>query len=145
MTNHRMLKTVLAVLSVCGASAAWAGSVTSEQMDAASLLLVFDGYTQSQKDRVDSLFEDDKDVLTYDLQKGKRYRFVGVCDEDCRDLDLEAYDKDGNVIGIDYSTDDIPVVEFKAPYTGKYKIHVSLEHCSTWACSYRVRGFSKAF
>lgn len=89
------------------------------------------------------MIEDETDVLTYNLEKGTSYKFIGVCDEDCEDSDLEAYDKNGKMIGIDYSMDDVPTVEFKAPYTGKYSIHVSLEECSTVLCNYRVRGFSK--
>lgn len=138
------LSKIIAVLMaglVAFVPAAQANKITEEQMDMASLFLLADGYVQSHKDKVDMLIEGEEDSYTYDLKKGGKYRFVGVCDDDCEDLDLEVYDKNGRLVGIDYDNDDAPIVGVKAAYTGKYKLVVSLEHCSTILCDYRVRAF----
>lgn len=133
--------TLVAALIIC--IPANAGEITSSQMDAVSLFALTDGYTQSHKDNFDLLTEDDSDSHTYQLVAGKRYKFVGACDEDCDDLDLEIYDRNGRLIDIDMSTDDLPVVDFRAPYTGSYTLKVSLEDCSALICAYRVRAFSR--
>lgn len=138
-----ILKTSLLATALMVSVSATAGEITSGQMDAVSLFALADGYTQSGKDKFDVLTEDDNDTYTYQLVQGKRYKFVGTCDEDCDDLDLEIYDRNGRLIDADASIDDLPVVDFRAPYTGSYTLKVSLEDCSALLCAYRVRAFSR--
>ncbi len=69
------------------------------------------------------------------------YAFVGVCDNDCRDLDLELYDENGNLIDKDFEDDDLPQVSVTADWTGTFKLKVLMENCAESYCYYGVGVF----
>ena len=69
------------------------------------------------------------------------YSFVGVCDNDCRDLDLELYDENGNLIDKDVQNDDMPEVIVRPKSTGTFKLKVVMENCSESYCYYGVGVF----
>ena len=85
----------------------------------------------------------ENDVLTIDLQAGRAYAFLGVCDQDCRDMDLRLYDPDGNEIDSDVGDDDWPVVKVASARSGQYTIKVIMASCSTDPCYYGVGAFKK--
>ena len=66
----------------------------------------------------------------------------GVCDNDCRDLDLILLDERGNEISQDTSTDDIPIVNARPKWTGRFTLRVIMEDCRVNPCNYGVRFFS---
>ena len=55
--------------------------------------------------------------------------FVGVCDENCRDLDLIVRDASGREIGRDKEIDDVPLVMVEAT-AGTYTVEVSMADCN---------------
>ena len=59
---------------------------------------------------------------------------VGVCDNDCTDMDLKIYDASGNLVGEDVLVDDVPIVEI--PGAGRYTAEVLMPGCSTSICYY---------
>ena len=62
----------------------------------------------------------------------------GLCDEDCRDLDLFLYNEMGVMVDLDDGADANPIVT--APYEGTFVVEVSVPSCEHWAgCSVSVR------
>jgi hypothetical protein len=86
----------------------------------------------------DSLSQGDSDDYTVTLQGGRSYKLVGVCDNDCTDLDITLYDSDGDVVDRDLLDDDKPVVSVSGKSGGRYRMNVSMATCSTDTCYYSV-------
>lgn len=94
---------------------------------------VFDGNLK------DHYYED----LTIKLQPGTSYAFLGVCDQDCHDIDLRLYDPDGDVVSSDVGTDDWPVVSFSPSATGTYTLRVEMARCDKDPCYYGIGVYKK--
>lgn len=76
---------------------------------------------------------------TFNLQAGKSYIAIGVCDENCSDLDFAIFGPGGDNLGSDVLEDDTPVVEFQATRSGQYKATVLMAVCGSARCNYGVR------
>jgi len=86
---------------------------------------------------------DDADAnLTVTLSAGAQIAILGVCDNDCSDVDLQIYGQDGTKIGEDLDTDDYPVVAFTTQYAGTYRVRVMMATCNTNPCYYGVQVFA---
>ncbi len=69
------------------------------------------------------------------LQSGVNYVFVGVCDADCHNIDLELLNgTTGQVVGSDLLDDDYPVVNFTAPDNARYFVRLILRNCAQSPC-----------
>lgn len=69
------------------------------------------------------------------LQSGTNYSFVGVCDVDCSNIDLELLKGDtGEVVGSDLLDDDIPVVTYAPAANGRYFVRLILRDCTQAPC-----------
>ena len=89
-----------------------------------------------------SLSDDANESIVVNLTSGTRYAIAGVCDNDCRDVDLQIYSSDGTKIGEDMDTDDHPVVIFTAGYTGQFRVKILMATCNTSPCYYGVQVFA---
>lgn len=76
------------------------------------------------------------------LQEGFTYALVGVCDEDCSDLDLTLYDGDGYFVVEDTEVDDAPVIEFTVTRSGSFTLDVTMYTCGVEPCYYGVALFA---
>lgn len=72
------------------------------------------------------------------LRSGVEYTFVGACDRDCSDLDLQLFDENGNLIDEDLLADDVPVVTVVPDWTGRFHVKVIMARCSISPCGYTV-------
>jgi hypothetical protein len=66
---------------------------------------------------------------------------LGVCDNDCSDVDLRLYGPDGSTVIQDLATDDHPTLNFTAPSTGNYRLEVIMATCRQSPCYYGVQLF----
>ena len=107
----------------------------SERMDGRNM-------AQAARDLTGSLRNGQRTDWTIFLVKGVDYRVHGVCDNDCRDLDLILLDERGNEISKDTSTDDIPIVNARPKWTGRFTLRVIMEDCKVNPCNYGVRFFT---
>lgn len=79
------------------------------------------------------------------LQQGGDYRVIGVCDNDCRDLDLVLVDENQVEIARDTSTDDVPVVASQPAWTGPFHIDVTMYRCEhAQGCYYALLLYGRA-
>lgn len=73
------------------------------------------------------LVQDGSHVVQLQATGGDTY-FVGVCDENCSDLDIVVSDSSGRQVGEDFELDDVPMVQ--VPAAGVYSVEVRMATCS---------------
>jgi|GEM_PF-1494631 len=92
---------------------------------------------------IGSLNSGQRRTLTISLRKNKPYAIVGVCDNDCSDLDLDIYDENGNLISSDHKANSFPFIGLRPKWTGEFTVKVNMVSCSTEAdCRYGIGVFS---
>lgn len=77
------------------------------------------------------------------LRAGQEYRIVGVCDSNCRDLDLRVYDGNDDMLVEDASNDDTPVVTIRPSQTGPHTIEVVMYRCSASPCYFAFNVYAR--
>ncbi len=138
---------LLASASLLVPTVAIAGNRYEEQIRSqlmmAAIALGLEDYQLFYDPYIDSLGANSEDRLTFTLKKGGTYAIVGVCDEDCSDIDLEIYDENGNSIAVDRGTDDYPMIQISPAWTGEFSLEVDMYSCSTSDCYYGIGVFSQ--
>lgn len=76
--------------------------------------------------------------LVFDLQGGS-YMIVGVCDENCSDIDIVLTTIDGALVGEDTLDDDRPVVTFEAAPGAGYHAKIAMTGCQVAKCRTRAK------
>jgi hypothetical protein len=80
---------------------------------------------------------------TIDLAANTAYTFVGACDGDCTNVDIELISMStGGVVASDMLPDDYPVVQFTPPADGQYMVRTLLQNCSVAPCYVGSRALS---
>jgi len=113
------------------------------QLQTASNSIRGNGYSADREPMMGSLNAAAKEGMMVNLQGGVRYAIVGVCDNDCTDVDLRIWAPDGAKLAEDILTDDTPVLEFTATVTGQYRLSVEMATCSTNPCYWGVQVFKR--
>jgi hypothetical protein len=81
--------------------------------------------------------------VNFHLRRGRTYYIVGVCDQDCSDLDLAAYDSNGALISSDLRIDSTPVVSVTAYRETNITVRASMRSCNSSFCHYGLGAFSR--
>mgnify|MGYP001802628317 CR=1 FL=1 len=95
-------------------------------------------YKLTHEPFLDSLDRGNADYLNINLLSGNSYTILGVCDEDCGDMDLKLYDENGNLIDSDTIYDDTPVVNVTPNWSGRFQVKVTMPSCTNSPCYYGV-------
>lgn len=96
------------------------------------------GYASSQAFNGGVLEERETGTLRYTLKGGERYIAIGLCDDQCKDIDLGIYDDEGSEIASDIQEDAIPIVEL-APEDDRVAVfRVKMIRCDAEPCQYGV-------
>lgn len=74
---------------------------------------------------------------------GKSYLIVGVCDNDCMDLDLSLETKDRAVVASDLLDDSLPIIDYTSSSSATYWIRPAMVTCSVNPCGYGIAVFVK--
>ena len=117
--------------------------VVRSQIREHSSYLTDRGYEMINEVYQGTLGNQESEMLTITLQADRAYAFLGVCDQDCHDLDLRLYDSDGDEVDADVSNDDWPVVKVSPSRAGEYRVKVIMASCSSSPCYYGVGVFKK--
>jgi len=72
------------------------------------------------------------------LNGGTAYSMIGVCDNDCSDLDLRLFDASGREVASDVMSDDTPVVSVTPRRSGTYTVRAIMTACSSEPCRYGI-------
>jgi hypothetical protein len=144
---HRVAAAVTVALAVLAPTAhaqdnQWRTQVAGYQKRAAQSLSER-GYEQTHETQIGSLADDDNDFFTLTLHAGTTYTLVGVCDNDCKDLDLVLYDADGDQVDSDVEADDVPIVQVTPSETMRYRVKVIMATCNTNPCWYGIGAYGK--
>jgi len=79
--------------------------------------------------------------VTHTLRGGIPYALIGVCDDDCSDLDLTLYDRNYNLIDSDTAPDNTPVIRVKPMWTDVFHVRVTMSRCTRSPCWYGIGEF----
>lgn len=138
----RRIAVIIALAGSFAASAVLAQSrwdtQVADQLNQAGSILRKKGFAKDQSVRTGSLREGEGSTITLTLQAGKTYALLGICDNDCADLDLHLYDTSDNEVSSDTQTHDAPLVRVTPRETGEYRLKVVMTACSTSPCYYGV-------
>lgn len=80
---------------------------------------------------------------TVTLTSGINYKIVGVCDNDCPDMDIKLLDPTGVEVAQDVLTDSVPIVDYRASKGGAYTVRVVMYNCTSNPCSAAVSVMSR--
>lgn len=77
------------------------------------------------------------------LTAGTPYTFIGACDDDCNNVDIELISMTtGGVVASDVLDDDFPVVNFTPTENGQYMVRLILQTCTMAPCFAGSRALS---
>jgi hypothetical protein len=95
-----------------------------------------DGYSQDRgtSDWIVALQSGKPQYWEVQLARGAQYQIVGVCDTDCKDVDMEVFDSRGNSVGSDVLADDYPRVTLTPASSGTFSVKMWLHECSREPC-----------
>lgn len=148
---HRSALVVFTLLVLAGASDVRAQpyrQILQNQLDAAETVVKNNGYrvdpTAYRTDMIAGFLDDGAAVgLELQLLEGRGYTIVGVCDQDCGDLDLALATVSGDVLYEDELEDDAPVLEFTAPAGDHFMLLVRMYDCSVEPCGFAYKVYRK--
>ena len=81
--------------------------------------------------------------LPLTLRAGQEIRIVGVCDQECGDLDIRVLNPRGQIIAQDVRGNDHPVVDLRADMFGQHTIEVGMIDCDAPRCRYAVNVYTR--
>jgi hypothetical protein len=97
------------------------------------------GFEPAGEIRIGTLNAGERDSLTIPLDSGVQYTALGMCDEDCGDLDLHLHVPDGQEVASDIRSNARPIVQVGAKVAGAYRLEVVMLSCSTPPCYYGIQ------
>jgi hypothetical protein len=137
-----LIVAVLLVPARVSAQNQWQATVRSQVSEHGNFLSNR-GYTMSGDVYDGNLKNNYHEDLTIKLQPGTAYAFMGVCDQDCQDIDLRLYDPAGDEVASDVRTDDWPIVSIAPSYSGTYTLRVVMASCSKDPCYYGIGVYTR--
>ena len=105
--------------------------------------LIAEGFSETGGGENGSLDQDQEMRFPISLREGIEYRVVGVCDNDCENLDLVLLDPEGREADSDLMADAFPIVELTPQTSGEYRLAVNMVTCTLEPCAFRVAIFGK--
>ena len=75
------------------------------------------------------------------LTEGLEFKLVGVCDNDCENLDLVLFNPAGEEVASDRLGDPIPLLTVTPEITGEYRVAAQMVNCVIEPCGYVVAAF----
>jgi hypothetical protein len=120
----------------------WTNQVRT-QLIQASMAIGLVNYRMTHNPFIGDLGRRGQDDITLNLRRGTSYAIVGVCDNDCRDIDLALYDDNGNLVASDTRDDFTPVIRITPRWNAQFTIRVTMVSCSNAPCRYGIGSFGK--
>lgn len=103
--------------------------------------LNLEGFAEVGESERGGLNSDREIRFSLSLMEGMDYQLVGVCDNDCEDMDLVIYNPSGGEVDSDRLTDAMPILAFTAASSGEYRVAALMVSCSLEPCAYEVATF----
>ncbi|MBW3655050.1 MAG: hypothetical protein KY444_03020 [Gemmatimonadetes bacterium] len=139
------MKLTTLALALAGAALFCAAPAQAQQgqalvrvlLDSATTLVEKEDFEAAHDPVYGSLEEGEDEEFEIRVRAGQTYIFVGVCDENCTDLDIIVTDQDGDELESDVELDDTPMVMLQAKQTMKITVTVSMPGCRN-DCHYGI-------
>jgi hypothetical protein len=112
------------------------------QLDSAAVLMGNEGFRLQDDIVTGDLRQGEDEQFELELEGGRTYIIVGVCDGDCSDLDMALTTAGGEDVDSDYETDDVPMVMVEVPRGAVYHLKVEMATCSVEPCAFGVGVFA---
>ena len=113
------------------------------QLEAVGKRLAADGFRLTHHIFTGNLKEKEFENVVFELEKGGTYVILGVCDNDCKDVDLQLLNSRGRQIDKDEDLDDNPVVGVAPEQNERYTVRAVMASCSQSPCRYGLGVFRK--
>ncbi len=142
------MKLQVIALAAIGAALAFAApahaqpAIIRTQLDSAAILMGNEGFRLQDDIVSGDLDQGEDEEFELELEAGRTYIIVGVCDGDCSDLDMALTTSDGEEVDSDYATDDVPMVTVEVERAGTYHLKVQMATCSVEPCAFGVGVFA---
>jgi hypothetical protein len=114
--------------------------MVGELFDKAAETYAEKGYSATGWERRGTLSQGKETRIAVSLAGGQTYQLIGVCSDDCGNLDIQLIDANGKVVSEDLEDDDFPIVGVNR--SGNYTMRVVMVTCSD-ACDFGVKSFMK--
>lgn len=139
--------TVIVTLLYCpqiGLANDFVNQVRDQLIKTATILKIGDNYQLTHDPVINMIGKGGTKTHVLTLDAGIPYVIVGVCDNDCRDIDLRLYNDEGDEVSSDIDVDKKPLIRVASqPKTAKFKLEVIMNSCSAPACYYGVGIFGQ--
>lgn len=112
------------------------------QLDSAAVLMGNEGFRLQDDIVTGDLRQGEDEQFELELEGGKTYIIVGVCDGDCSDLDMALTTSDGDDVDSDFEEDDVPMVMVEVERGSVYHLRVQMAVCSVEPCAFGVGVFA---
>jgi hypothetical protein len=116
---------------------------TEAALRQAAPLLADQGFQLTGPARLGMLSADESELLTIPMLAGRSYAIVGVCDEDCGNLDLVLSRSTRQEVASDRGDGNVPMVKVTTALAGSYGIKVIMTACRMGPCRYGIAIYSK--
>jgi hypothetical protein len=146
-----MLKKSAALVAAIACLAAGPASAQSNeyrqqldtQLQASRTQFQGDGYAVAAGPFTGALRVGGKERFTLPVEQGVSYKIVGICDNDCSNVDMRVFNMNGQNIGEDVLDDDVPIVELQPTGTGTVQLEASMVTCSSEPCFHAIEVYWK--
>jgi hypothetical protein len=113
------------------------------QMQQVQAALTQQGYQPVGQPFSASLQSGQTQDIPAEMHVGYEYQIVGVCDQDCLDLDLRLFDGNGGLIVEDIGGNNQPNVGVTPTSTGMFTIQARMYECTVAPCYYAVALYAR--
>lgn len=127
---------------VLGAETRWERQVRG-QIDALTAKATELGYVRTGDSFTGGLRAAASETVTLTLDETREHIIVGVCDNDCSDIDLALDEMSGRQVVADRDGNDVPVLEVASGHTGAHRLTITMASCTTAPCRYAVAVYSR--
>lgn len=102
------------------------------------------GFEQTGESRSGALNTTESTSFTVTLRAGYSYVVTGVCDDDCKELDLALYAANGYEVDAARNAGNAPILRVAPRETMAYRVKVFMTSCRMNPCSFGIAVFHKA-
>lgn len=120
----------------------WQRQIDSAMMRA-SAMATSRGYAGASQRLTGSLFIDETELRSISLVPNGDYLIVGVCDGDCRSLNLVLRNPNGDEIAYDRQDGNAPFVTTTKARGGVYQVKVIMRGCRRAPCRYGLAVYQR--
>lgn len=132
----------LAVPAAARAQSRWERQVQHHLAQAAATLSA-SRYVAASSDQAGMLDNGETAADTVTLVAGVSYVLVGVCDDDCRSLELGLFAANGYEVDAARGAGNGPIIRVTPRESMRYRVTVRMTGCGMNPCWYSVRVFTR--